>query len=218
MYEWWLESEPMKRKTIKASQVQPVARQGSLLALGDPELPLGFGQVVRTDLGKGAWFDAAPNWLPGADAWFDLLTTELKWSSASRPMYDRVVDVPRLIASFKRADRSLPTRLDSLALLFDDHYRRYFKSIGCNWYRDGGDSVAMHRDKVKTPTDSIIAIVSVGQRRPFLLKPDDGGNTKRFLLGDGDLIVMGGTTQKSWQHAVPKVRSAGSRVCMMFRA
>ncbi len=208
----------MKRKAVAVDQMQAVARQGSLLALGDPELPPNFSQVTRNEVGSGAWFDFAPNWLPGADAWFDILTSELRWSSASRPMYDRVVDVPRLIVNFKRSDSSLHGRLDSLAGLFDDHYRRYFKSVGCNWYRDGADSVAIHRDKVKKPQDSVIAIVSVGHRRPFLLKPDDGGPTKRFLLGDGDLIVMGGSMQSSWQHSVPKVRSAGARVCMMFRA
>jgi alkylated DNA repair dioxygenase AlkB len=199
-------------------QLEGTPRQMSLLAGGESRLPDDFKGVKRTDLGREAWIDLAPNWLPGADAWFDQVTSDLKWSSASRPMYDRVVDVPRLIVSFKRSSEAVPSQLLGLASRFDDNYNRYFTSIGCNWYRDGNDSVAMHRDRIKKPSDSVIAIVSVGERRSFLLKPDDGGPTKKFSLGDGDLLVMGGATQKYWQHAVPKVSAAGPRVCMMFRS
>ena len=195
----------------------PDARQTSLWAIGPPGLPQGFTDVRRSDLGSGAWIDHCANWLPGADSWFDELVGELKWSAATRPMYDRIVEVPRLIASYKRNDRSLPPRLNELAAVFDKYYGRFFTSVGCNWYRNGADSVALHRDRVSRPRDAIIAIVSVGQRRPFLLRPDNGGPTRRFRLGDGDLLVMGGTTQAGWQHAVPKVQSAGPRVCMMFR-
>lgn len=193
-------------------------RQMSLLASGSSAQPVNFARLERTDLGQGAWIDFAPHWLPGADVWLEELTKVLRWSAASRPMYDRVVEVPRLITSMKRSSDSLPHRLRDLAADFDAHYGRYFSSVGCNWYRDGDDSVAMHRDRIKNKSDSVIAIVSVGERRTFLLKPDDGRQTKRFKLGDGDLLVMGGATQKYWQHAVPKVANAGSRLCIMFRS
>ncbi len=193
-------------------------RQMSLLASGSLSQPVDFERLDRTDLGQDAWIDFAPHWLPGADAWLEELTRVLQWSAASRPMYDRVVAVPRLITSMKRSSDSLPQCLKELALQFDEHYRRYFSSVGCNWYRDGDDSVAMHRDRIENKSDSVIAIVSVGERRTFLLKPDDGRQTKRFKLGDGDLLVMGGATQKYWQHAVPKVSNAGSRLCIMFRS
>lgn len=208
----------MQRVVVPRDQIKSAARQTSLLALGEAEIPEDFGRVEHTDLGNGAWLEFGANWLPGADEWFDFLTSTLTWSTASRPMYDRVVDVPRLIVGFKRANKKLPLKLEELARVFDGHYERYFSSIGCNWYRDGDDSVAMHRDRIKRPGDSIIAIVSVGARRPFLLKPDDGGPSKRFVLGDGDLLVMGGSAQAKWQHGVPKVASVGARVCMMFRA
>lgn len=198
--------------------MEETPRQMSLFGCGAPRLPDNFNPVRRTDLGNQSWIDFAPNWLPGADAWFHQITTDLKWSTASRPMYDRVVDVPRLIVSFKRSSDAVPSPLLRLAGRFDQYYDRFFTSIGCNWYRDGRDSVAMHRDRIKRPSDSIIAIVSVGERRSFLLKPDDGGPTKKFNLGHGDLLVMGGATQKYWQHAVPKAASAGPRICMMFRS
>ncbi|NNC80308.1 MAG: alpha-ketoglutarate-dependent dioxygenase AlkB [Acidimicrobiales bacterium] len=208
----------MELSALEIDGITVGPRQTSLLALGSADLPGGFHDVHRTDLGAGAWIDHAPNWLPGADEWFEQVTAEFPWMSATRPMYDRIVAVPRLIANVTRGKDDISANLEQLASLFDDHYGRRFGSIGANWYRSGGDSVAIHRDKVKRPADAIIAIVSVGERRPFVLKPDGGGQTLHLQLGDGDLLVMGGTTQQHWQHGVPKTRAAGSRVSIMFRA
>lgn len=208
----------MERAALRIEDIKTSPRQTSLLALGSADLPTGFAEVGRTDLGAGAWIDHAPNWLPGADAWFDQLTVEFPWHSATRPMYDRIVAVPRLIANVTRGDDDVADNIEQLTQMFDRQYGRTFGSIGANWYRSGSDSVAIHRDKVKKPGDAIIAIVSLGQRRPFILKPDGPGSTRHFELGDGDLLVMGGSTQQHWQHGVPKIRSAGSRISVMFRA
>ncbi len=192
-------------------------RQGSLLALGAPELPAEVGPVDRLDLGHGAWIDHAPGWLPGSDAWLERLRAELPWQDLERPMYERVVAVPRRVCHLGRG-ADVPCGLERLGELFDAHYRRPFRSIGCNWYRDGRDSVAWHADKVPMPGDSIIAIVAVGERRPFGLRPlHGGGRSRRWLLGEGDVLVMGGTTQAHWQHAVPKVAIAGERISVMVR-
>jgi len=77
--------------------------------------------------------------------------------------------------------------------------------------------VAMHRDRVPRPGDTIVAIVSLGGRRPLVVRPDDGGESRRFQLGHGDLFVMGGTFQATHQHGVPKVASAEPRISLMFR-
>ena len=192
-------------------------RQTSLLAMGPPSLPDDLGALERIDLGNGAWLDHCPFWLGGADAWLDELTTTIEWSASSRPMYDRIVDVPRLISNFDRSDADTPALFESLARIFERHYGRRFPRIGCNLYRDGPDSVAWHADKVSRPGDSIVGILSVGERRPFLLRPAAGGASRRFMLGDGDLIVLGGTTQAFWQHAVPKLMHAGPRLSIMVR-
>jgi alkylated DNA repair dioxygenase AlkB len=93
-----------------------------------------------------------------------------------------------------------------------------FRSIGCNLYRDGTDSVAWHGDTVrKTMPEPIVAIVSLGQPRRFLLRPRGGGASIRYELGTGDLLVMGGTCQHTWEHSVPKARSAGPRLSVTFR-
>lgn len=201
------------------SSLAAPTRQLSLLASGTPDLPPDLRQIQRIDLGAGAWVDTNPGWLPGADHWLDELSSTLPWRSARRRMYDRIVDVPRLMSHFDRTDERPPARLDALAGLFEEHYRRPFPTIGCNWYRDGDDSVAWHADRVERPGDSVVAIIGVGERRPFHIRPISGGaTTRRWRIGDGDLIVLGGTIQANWQHAVPKVRSAGERISIMIRS
>ncbi len=202
--------------------VSGVTRQTSLLATGPPEVPGRFGLVERIDLGRGAWIDHRSNWLPGADAWLERLRSDLPWLAATRPMFDRVVDVPRLISNFDPYDEAnTPDYFLQLRAGFEQYYGREFPKLGCNWYRSGSDSVAWHADKVARPGDSIVAIVAVGERRPFLIRPIAGGPSRKWLLGDGDLFVLGGTLQAHWQHAVPKVKpspaGAGERISIMVR-
>lgn len=194
-------------------------RQISLLAAGPPSHPATVGPLDRLDLGRGSWIDTRPGWLPGADEWLDELRDLLPWRSGRRQMYDRMVDVPRLVTHFDRVgSHPPPERLEVLAERFEAHYQRPFQTIGCNWYRNGDDSVAWHADKVPRPGDSVVAIIGVGERRPFLVRPSTGGPARKWLIGDGDLIVLGGTIQAHWHHAVPKVRSAGERISIMVRS
>lgn len=196
-----------------------VTRQLSLLAVGVPEIPTGVGELERLDLGDGAWIDTRPGWLAGSDHWLDELKDTLPWQAQRRQMYDRVVDVPRLVAHFGGENAvAPPALLDGLSNIFEAHYGRPFPTVGCNWYRDGNDSVAWHADNVQRPGDSVVAIIGVGERRPFLVKPASGGTARKWLIGDGDLIVLGGTIQANWHHAVPKVRSAGERISIMVRS
>ena len=201
----------------QAEVTPPATYQTSLLASGAPEIPRTLRRLDRLELGRGAWIDWASDWLGGSDHWFHRLATELPWQAASRPMYDRVVDVPRLICNFDGPDT--PSEFSHIADLLDAHYGRRFSRMGANWYRDGRDSVAPHADKVPNTGDAIIAIVAVGERRPFVLRPLGGpGPTQRYQFGRGDLLVMGGTTQSYWQHGVPKVSGPAARISLMFRA
>ena len=194
-------------------------RQMSLMAIGSPQVPAAIDELERFDLGAGAWVDTCPSWLPGAEGWFDEVRTTLTWRSARRPMYDRMVDVPRLMASVDRNDTGQTAkRIDRLATRFEQYYGEAFPTVHANWYRNGEDSVAWHADRVRRPGHSIVAILSLGERRPFLLRPAGGGRSMRWLLGDGDLIVLGGTIQAAWHHAVPKVAAAGERISIMIRS
>ncbi len=221
-----------------APEPAPSFVQGSLWCGGEAVVPAGFGGLEHIDLGRGAWLDWRPDWLPGSDTWFATMRDRLPWISASRPMYERIVEVPRLICSYGEDDRAndgsgLLDELAALRSLFEQHYGRRFGRVGANWYRHGGDSVAFHPDRVPFPGDSIVAIVAVGERRPFLLRelgdPFDRADpatsagrvhsaTRKFEFGRGDLLVMGGTTQAFWQHAVPKVARSTTRISLMFRS
>ncbi|NNF53447.1 MAG: alpha-ketoglutarate-dependent dioxygenase AlkB [Acidimicrobiales bacterium] len=192
------------------------ALQLGFLSAGAPRVPTIFGEVERTDLGAGAWVDHCSHWLPGADAWFQRVEENAQWEADQRTMYGRIVDVPRLVWRAKEPAAIVP-ELGQLRSLFEQCYGRAFPSITANHYRHGRDSVAIHRDRVRLPGDTVVAIVSLGGRRPFKIRPDHGGSALTFGLGHGDLLVMGGTFQATHQHGVPKVARAEPRISLMFR-
>jgi hypothetical protein len=137
-------------------------------------------------------------------------------------MYDRLVDEPRLSCWWGRTAGGPPEPLAVLGAvrsILGERYDRGFDSIGFNLYRDGRDSVAWHGDRVAgTDVEPLVAVLSVGAPRPFLLRPRGGGPSRGFLLGQGDLLVMGGDCQARWEHTVPKVSSvAGPRISATFR-
>ncbi len=133
-------------------------------------------------------------------------------------MYDRVVDVPRLVATVPD-DGPGHQILHEIAAILGARYGRPLPSISLAAYRDGRDSVAFHGDRLGRETDdAIVAILSLGAPRRFLLRPSRGGSSRPFDLGRGDLLVMGGTCQRTWQHGVPKVAGAGLRISVQFRS
>jgi alkylated DNA repair dioxygenase AlkB len=200
--------------------------QCSLLDLTDePGLgPLG-STVQRTELTDGAWVDLRPGWLAGADELFSRLLRVVPWRAERRQMYDRMVDVPRLLC-FYAEDSPLPDPLLTEArAALDGHYAaelgERFATAGLCLYRDGRDSVAWHGDTIGrgSSEDTMVAILSLGTPRALLLRPAaGGGDSLRYDLGHGDLLVMGGSCQRTWQHAVPKTaRPAGPRISVQFR-
>ncbi|MEU9136641.1 alpha-ketoglutarate-dependent dioxygenase AlkB [Streptomyces sp. NPDC048404] len=198
--------------------------QGSLFDQTD-ELRLGpLNGLRRTTLGDGAWIDLLPGWLSGADELFTRLAAEVSWRAERRQMYEHVVDVPRLLAYF-RAEDPLPHPVldqarDALSAHYAEELGEAFTTAGLCYYRDGRDSVAWHGDRIGRGAreDTMVAIVSVGAPRDLLLRPRGGGDTVRRPLGHGDLIVMGGSCQRTWEHAIPKTaRAAGPRISVQFR-
>ena len=199
--------------------------QGSLFDQTD-ELHLGpLDGLRRTVLGDGAWIDLLPGWLGGADALFARLVAEVPWRAERRQMYEQMVDVPRLLAHY-RADDPLPHPVldearDALSAHYAGELGERFTTAGLCYYRDGRDSVAWHGDRIGRGAreDTMVAILSVGAPRDLLLRPRHGrGDTVRRPLGHGDLIVMGGSCQRTWEHAVPKsARATGPRISVPFR-
>jgi alkylated DNA repair dioxygenase AlkB len=128
------------------------------------------------------------------------------------------VDVPRLVASLPEDGPGHPL-LARMREALTARYGERFERIGLALYRDGNDSVAWHGDYVaRELPEAVVATVSLGEPRRFLLRPAAGGPSRAYQLGRGDLIVMGGTCQRTWRHAIPKVSGvAGPRVVVMFR-
>ena len=199
--------------------------QSSLLDLAAaPAIGELGSSVRRTALSRGAWIDVAPGWLTGADVLFQRLADAVPWRGERRQMYDRVVDVPRLLCFYGAEDALPDPVLDAARDALSDHYRaelgEEFVSAGLCLYRDGRDSVAWHGDTIGrgSKEDTMVAIVSLGTPRPLLLRPRGGGSAIRHEVGHGDLIVMGGSCQRTWEHAVPKTaRPVGPRISVQFR-
>ena len=200
--------------------------QASLLDVGTEIGPGPLGATVRRrPLTQGAWVDVRPGWMSGADALFDRLLTGVPWRAERRQMYERVVAVPRLLSFYDEDDRLPHPALEAAREALNAHYARElgesFRTAGLCLYRDGRDSVAWHGDTIGrgSTEDTMVAIVSVGNPRPLLLRPrGGGGGTLRHELGHGDLLVMGGSCQRTWEHAVPKTaRPAGPRISIQFR-
>ena len=180
--------------------------------------------VQRRHLTDGAWIDLRPRWIAGADTLFERLHDGVTWHAERRPMYDKVVDVPRLLSFFDEHDPLPdPALVDAKAAL-DAHYAaelgERFATAGLCLYRDGRDSVAWHGDRIGRGNreDTMVALIVLGAPRALLLRPRGGGATIRHDLGHGDLLVMGGSCQRTWEHAVPKTaKPVGPRISVQFR-
>jgi alkylated DNA repair dioxygenase AlkB len=207
-----------------------VAFQPSLLELAEEAVGAGpLDGLVRTPLSRGAWVDHLPGWFSGADEVFPQLVHDIPWRAERREMYDRVVDVPRLVHTYGIGERLPHPALERAREALNAHYLAElgepFVTAGCCFYRDGRDSVAWHGDTVPLSgggrghsPDTMVAIVSFGSPRKLLLRPRGGSTQVVHQLGHGDLVVMGGSCQRTWEHAVPKTsRPVGPRISIQFR-
>ncbi|MDD9969741.1 MAG: alpha-ketoglutarate-dependent dioxygenase AlkB [Myxococcales bacterium] len=217
--------------------------QLSLLDQVAPAADAGFATARRMDLGSGAWIEVVPEWCCGHLRLMDQLLAAADWERHARIMYEREVEVPRLVAGCPGGSGQLPLSgetvlekhphragqteidrvrglLDRMSTLLSQRYRRRLDRIRLAFYRDGRDSVAFHGDKLGTlRSDTVVAVLSLGARRRFLLRPVDRRRARgrAFRPGEGDLLVMGGNCQETWEHAVPKQKHAGPRLAIMFR-
>ncbi len=168
--------------------------------------------IERVELSPGAWVDIARGWLTDANEVFEHLAREVSWQTSQLFRYDHLVEERRLGALWQRG-RPLPHPALAEATRAIQHgYRVQFNSFAMILYRDGHDGQAFHRDTdMRYLDDTIVAILSLGANRPWLLRPrtskyDDSpgkGATHDLSPGPGDLLVMGGRTQADWEHSVP---------------
>ena len=194
--------------------ISDLAWQPSLLDGLEVDVDVG---ARRHELANGAWVDVVPLWRLEADTLFARLLADTPWSGPRRVrMYDQMVLEPRLTHRWPLAEA--PADLAAMARELSGRYGVEFTQVGANLYRDGTDSVAWHGDRVARELPSAtVALVSLGAVRPFRLRPTGGGASVGFAPGPGDLLVMGGSCQRTWQHSVPKTRGVGARISVQFR-
>lgn len=194
--------------------------QPSLFDGGSVSIERTFSLSRRIHLDERSWVDHAPGWVSGSDRLFEALLSTRRWSQRSRWMYERKVVEPRLTDWWDRESGAAlePHVLEEMRLALSERYGVSFDSVGFNLYRDGGDGVAWHADRIpKWIAEPIVALVSLGEPRKLLLRPRGGGASCAFPLGRGDLLVTGGAAQRAWEHCVPKVARAGPRISLGFR-
>jgi alkylated DNA repair dioxygenase AlkB len=168
--------------------------------------------------------DHQPGWVDGSELVLETLLRDVNWRAERRKMYDGEVDVPRLLRWYAGHEPLPHPVLTEARARLTAHYAAElgepFVTAGMCLYRTGRDSVAWHGDTTgrSARSDTMVAIVSFGSPRPLLLRPRGGGGSLRFPLGHGDLLVMGGSCQRTWEHSIPKTaRPVGPRVSVQFR-
>jgi alkylated DNA repair dioxygenase AlkB len=206
----------------------------SLLDGLDDEAGLGTGlrpldgAVQHLPLDDGAWLDVVPGWATGSDAMFERLVAEVPWQADRRTMYDRVVEVRRLVSSYGQHDELPDPVLGRARDELNEWYatrraapaEQLFRRAGLCFYRTGDDSIAWHGDRVgrTIDRDTMVGILSLGAPRTLAVRSRRTGRVQRFPLGHGDLLVMGGSCQRTYEHAIAKTRKAvGPRISVQFR-
>lgn len=184
--------------------------------------------VERVELDEGSWVDVVRGWVVNADALYDTVVAAMPWRQGRVFRYERWVDEPRLTAAQPSGRPPAdPVLLDAQRAL-RARYGVTFDGFSLNWYRNGEDSQAFHRDRdLRWLDDTLIALLVLGARRPFRLRPranryaheaPDRGATHDLAPGHGDLVVMGGACQVGWEHSVPRAPGvAGGRISVQWR-
>ena len=205
-----------------------IAYQPSLLDGGDPAVDVSFAGLRRIGLDERSWVDYCLGWLRGSDALFARLLETGRFGQRTVHMYERVLPEPRLTAGWSTelpsggeapGEDAVPDPLREIAAALSVRYQVDFDRIWVNLYRDGRDSVAWHGDRNRhTHRNPLVATVSLGARRRFLLRPRGGRTALTLRPGNGDLVVMGGACQHEWEHTVPKEAGAvGPRMSVTLR-
>jgi alkylated DNA repair dioxygenase AlkB len=199
-----------------------VSWQPSLFDGGAPALDVSYACLHRIRLDERSWVDYCPGWLSGSDQVFAELADQARWQQRTVHIYDRALPEPRLTAGWSTdaADDEVPPILTDMADALSGRYAVGFDRIWVNLYRDGADSVAWHGDRNRlVMTNPLVATVSLGARRRFLLRPRGTSRAvHRLEPGHGDLVVMGGACQAEWEHTVPKTaKRVGARMSVTIR-
>lgn len=191
--------------------------QGNLFASGPPTV--NDVDFERIEPGAGTWLEVGRAVLGGADELLDDLIDRIDWRVGRRWMYDRELDDPRLSRWYRAGEPDPHPLLGRVRSHMESRYGHRLGGVGLNHYRNGSDSVAFHADReLRDREDSLVVILVLGQRRPFLVRPMGGGPSVDLAPASGDVVVMGGRCQADFEHCVPKsAKALGPRISASWR-
>jgi len=177
-------------------------------------------EIERTQLDEHSWIDVARGWLRDADELFAFLEPNVHWMQDRVWRYEKWVESPRMGAGFSAKNAPHPALLDAQHAV-EKQYGVKFDGFGLQYYRNARDSVAMHRDReMRWLDDTVVAILTTGAQRPFLVQRRDTDRSHAFDLSpaSGDLMVFGGRFQADWLHGVPRsLRAVRGRISVQWR-
>ena len=186
-----------------------------------PSFLFGDGPQLLLDDASGR-IEHRPDFIPAdeAAAWFAILRETIPWRAERRLMYERELDVPRLLASYRLDDPRLPAPLGEAADRVRAVVDAPFNAVGLNLYRDQNDSVAMHNDRLGDLVEGQpIVLLSFGHTRRMQIRAKRP--PRRQLLVDlaaGSLLLMDYATQLHYDHGIPKEKvRLGPRISLAFR-
>ena len=198
-----------------SATTQRGATQLALLGHEAPAFDPSFAGAQRIELADGAWLEVVRGWVSGHAQLFERLLHGVRWQADDRLMYERRVEVPRLHGA---PPASIGAVVPAMQAALGRRHDAVFERVSAALYRDGRDGVAWHGDYIaRRMQEALVATISLGAPRRFLIRPTGGGASLGLSLGWGDLVVMGGTCQRTHQHCVPKVAHADPRIALMFR-
>ena len=183
--------------------------------------------VRRLELSQHSWVDVVEGFARNADADFNEILASAPWQQGEVLRYDSYVAEQRLGAGLRADSRPLFRQTE---LHLEATYRRRFSGVAAVLYRDGSDHQGLHSDRqLRWLDDTLIAIVVLGQRRPFVVRRRSpmaeinrtaaGQDPSDTVLtpGEGDMIVMGGAMQREFLHGVPAFDTPNPRISLTWR-
>jgi alkylated DNA repair dioxygenase AlkB len=174
-----------------------------------------FRSAERHDLSSDAWLELVPGWADSVGSLFQTVLDAAPWAEREVRRDGRTVTDTRLTTGVWEDP---PAPLGPMGLALTQRYGIDLSVVSACLYRDGHDNVAWHGDRIGQLRDeTVVATVTMGSTRPFLLRPVAGGPPLQLLPAPGDLVVLGGTAQRVWEHCVPRVPRAEARISVMFR-
>lgn len=196
----------------------PAARQGDLFESLGPAIDAGFTTARRIELDATSWIEHVPGWLRASGALFDELMATAPWEQRHRYMFDQRVIEPRLTAEYQDVSDAPQRLLRDVTAELTRHYGVAYRYVWLNLYRTHRDSTSWHGDPIgKVQVTSTVPVLSLGATRRFLIRPAAGGKSLSLTVAAGDLVVMGGRSQRDWRHSVPKQATpAGPRISINF--